>query len=110
MINKRIQRSVPYIRVLANAKNKVQMLKSFPKFVIDDIIEVIINIVFGNVKLSRTQKTFFIKRKKSVVDILDKVNKRKKRTTLIYSQKGGFIAGLIPILASVIAGAFDSAL
>jgi len=99
----RIKRSVPFFKVLLRSKkqHRLQILKNFPSFVIDDIIEILINIVRGNVKLPTRYSKIFRRQRKTLLDITHSNNKRKRRQ-IIYKQKGGFIASLLPIITTVI--------
>jgi hypothetical protein len=51
-------RSIPYLNLLLKTTptKRTMFFKSFPKFVIDDILEILHNIVLGNVKISATRK------------------------------------------------------
>jgi len=101
----RLKRSVPFFKVLLRSKkqHRFQILKNFPPFVINDIIEILINIVRGNVKLPARYIKIFRRQRKPLLDITHSNNKRKQRQ-IIYKQKGGFISSLLPIITTVIGG------
>ena len=107
----RIKRSVPFFKVLLRSKkqHRLPILKNFPPFVMDDIIEILINIVRGNVKSpARYSKIFRIQRK-PLLDIIRSNNKRKQRQ-IVYKQKGSFISSLLPIITTVIGGLLGGAI
>ena len=99
----RIKRSVPFFKVLLRSKkqHRLQILKNFPSFVMDDIIEILINIVRGNVKLPMRYSKIFRRQRKTLLDITHSNNKRKQRQ-IIYTHNCGFIASLLPIITTVI--------
>ena len=56
-MNRRLKQTMPYIQLLKSTTSKEvekkKMLKSFPAFVIDNIVEILYNILTGNVTVSR---------------------------------------------------------
>lgn len=97
----KFSRSIPYLNVLLKTQNqRKKLLKSFPKFVIDDILEIIYNVVVGNVKISKRRKST-LRRYKNTLENIVRTKSKKLREKIIYRQTGGFIGMLIPVIASV---------
>jgi hypothetical protein len=96
------KRSIPYFNALLKAgiMKRMNILQSFPSFVVDDMIEILYNVVLGKVnigkRLNKIQKL-----KKPLLDIVHTKGKKGKRS-VIYKQSGGFLGALIPIILSVL--------
>lgn len=87
------------------------MLRTFPSYVVDDIVEILYNILYKNVHVGNKGHKAFLLRKKRILSKIVGAHKNKKlRKQLIYKQRGGFIGSLIPILTSVLSGILGSAL
>ena len=106
----KFDRSLPYFNALLKAPNnrRIEILQSFPTFVVNDLIEVLYNVVLGNVDVGR-RKTNMKKYKKSLIQLVS-VKGKKNRRNVIYNQRGGFIGALIPIVLSVLGGALGNAM
>jgi len=100
-----IQQSLPFFNALIKAPKELQvkMLQSFPSFVVDDLLEIIVNVVRGNVNISKAKKEILKQHKKPLLSLVHTKNKKVMRQVL-YKQKGGFIGTLLPIIVSAIAG------
>lgn len=98
-------RSIPYFNALLKAvqSKRVNILQSFPSFVIDDLLEVLHNVIFGKVNLSSGKQKALKKHQKPLLDIVNTKNKRLMRK-IIYKQNGGFIGTILPIVLSAISG------
>jgi hypothetical protein len=99
-------RTVPFLKILHKSKprvNKIELLKKFPDFVINDIIELLYNILIGNVNIKPNQKKALAKHKKTVYKFAS-LPSLKSRRNFIYKQKGGFLTAILPIIASLIGG------
>jgi len=96
-ISKHANRSHLYFQTLLKAPSNARMgiLQAFPSFVIDDLLEVIYNIVMGNVNIGSRTKNLR-KHKKALLDLVNTKGKNLRRV-VFYKQKGGFIAALLPI-------------
>ena len=102
-------RSLPYFNVLLKSSNNKRMsiLRTFPSYVIDDLVEILYNIVLGKVDIG-SKKRNLQKHKNALVKIANANTKTQKRK-LIYKQTGGFLGALIPIIASVAGSLINSA-
>lgn len=114
---KKFRRSYPYITLLHKGikqnKDKLAILKSFPDFVLSDLIEVLFNILQGNCHISKKQLHQIQKQRKSVTQFYKSIQRTKShkgRKKVLYKQKGGFIGALLPIVASIASGLASSAL
>lgn len=102
-----IKRSMPFIKILTKStkKNKIELLKRFPSYVIDDITEILVNIVKGNVKINGSSSSKMIRKlrryKKELVK-LSNVKGKQNRRSFVYKQKGGFLGGVLPIATSLL--------
>ena len=109
----RAKRSLPYLQLLKSApsKNRLVMLKAYPLFVIDDMVEILYNIFNNNLSVpSRDFNKLVHRRKPILADVYSAARNRRLRKKLILNQKGGFIGAIIPILTSVLGGLVSSAL
>ena len=64
---RKYSRALPFVRVLDKSKprvNKSDILKKFPDFVTDDIVEILHNILIGKLKVKPIQKKILAKNKK----------------------------------------------
>lgn len=105
-IPKSVQRSMPYIKMLTKARlgvNKLDLLKRYPNFVINDIIEILLNVIKGNIP-ARRQEIKKLERFKRPLNKLVKIPTVVKRRNFIYKQKGGFIGAVLPVIASLVGG------
>jgi len=98
-------RSIPYFKALVKAPSNTRMrlLKSFPTYVCDDMIEVLYNLVMGTVKANQRQLAKLKKHKNRLRAITIARSKNGKRKVL-YKQNGGFLGILLPIVSSIVGG------
>lgn len=98
-----ITRSMPFIKILITSqkKDKIELLKRFPSYVIDDISEILVNIVKGNVKSTKNHVKKLRPYKTQLTRLMRLKDKRKRRN-FIYKQKGGFLAGVLPVATSLL--------
>ena len=111
-MNNKLKRTIPFVKLLKNQKSNAQkrrMLKSFPGFVVNDMIEILYNIIHENVPLRNSKhRLALLKRRRGLTEILKSLKHKKKRKQLIYKQSGGFIGAILPVVASVLGGLFGS--
>ena len=101
-----IQRSLPFIEVMMKSKpykNKVKLLKFFPQFVTDDIIEFIYNIVTQKLPVECKDIEKLKKFQNKILHLLNIPDQRRRRTYM-YNQTGGFLGAFLPIIASLVGG------
>ena len=81
--------SLPFFNALLKTPkgSRVRLLQSFPKFVIDDLNEIIMNVVRGNVDLNKAKKQTLQRHKKSLLSLVNTKNKRLMRH-VIYKTEG----------------------
>ena len=80
---KRIERSIPYFEALINSKaDRWKLLQSFPSFVFNDFIEVLHNVVLGQIDSSSYKKRLQ-KYRNTLIDMVN-INgiKAKKRNLM----------------------------
>lgn len=110
----RLKRTLPYLKSLKRVVGDTQkrnLLKTFPAFVVDDIVEILYNILHRNVPVkSHRHLSVLRKKKKTLAGIVAKHKHPRLRKQLVYQQKGGFISAILPILTSVLGGVLSSAL
>lgn len=97
-----LKRTLPFLQVLHKSRDKMAMLKRFPPYVINDIIEVLYNIVHENCSVSKHHQTVLRKKKEPIAQLFAKTTKS-ARVRHMYKQTGGFLGALIPIITSVLA-------
>ena len=100
----KIERSIPFFTSLIKSpkSSRMKILNSFPTFVMDDLIEIIINIVHGNVNVSNARKQVLKKHKRTLLTLVNTKNKKLMRRVIQGNQKGGFIAALLPIVLAAL--------
>ena len=98
----KLDRSLPYFNTLLKAplSNRISILHAFPTFVIDDLVEILYNIVLGNADIGSRKQN--LNRHKKVLLNLVNTRSKKARRNMIYSQKGGFIAALLPLVMGLL--------
>ncbi len=103
---KHLRRSIPFFKVLiATRRNRNRVLEAFPQFVFKDLLEILFNVVHGNVKLTKNYKRILAKQRRPQLHLINKFPKsNKSRRHFVYKQKGGFLSALLPIVASIIGG------
>ena len=79
------------------------MLKKFPEFVINDMVELLYNILVGTVQIRPKQKASLKLHRASMYKFAD-LPSQKDRRDFIYKQKGGFLTTILPIIASILGG------
>ena len=94
----KFKRSIPFFTSLIKSPkaSRMTILKSFPTFVIDDLLEITVNIVRCNVDVSEARKKVLRKHKRSLLTMVNARNIKFQRQAM-YKQGGGFIAALLPI-------------
>lgn len=105
---RKYSRALPFVKVLDKSKphvNKSDILKKFPEYVTDDIVEILHNILIGKLNIKPNQKKILAKNKKKMHEFAN-LSSLKKRRNFIYKQKGGFLATILPIIASVLGSLF----
>ena len=87
-------RSIPYFKSLlkTTSSKRVDLLHTFPTFVVDDLVEILYNLGKENVVK---------KYKRPLVDIVN-LKSKKRRRLVIYRQTGGFLGTLIPIVLTLL--------
>jgi hypothetical protein len=101
-------RALPFVRVLDKSKSSVhkrEILKTFPKFVTNDIIELLHNILIGKLSIKAYQKKALAKHKDKMLEFVD-LPTLKMRRKFIHHQKGGFLGTILPIIASALTSLF----
>ena len=107
---RKYSRALPFVKVLDKSKprvNKSDILKKFPEYVTDDIVEILHNILIGKLKIKPCQKKILAKKKKKMHEFAN-LPSLKKRRNFIYKQKGGFLGAILPVIASVLGSLFTS--
>jgi len=110
---KNLQRSLPYIETLLKEKrykNRIEMLKRYPPFVLHAIYEVLHNVINGNCKISINQRNALWRHRKALEQVVKAIRAKQKNTNnVFYKQSGhGLLSVLLPIVASVIGGIVGS--
>lgn len=101
----RLRRTLPFLQALAKierSNKRLDTLKTFPDFVLHDIIELLFNIVHNKCHISCKHKHVLVRNRKNIENFLNSAKSRRKRPKSILGQRGGFIGTLIPILLSVL--------
>lgn len=101
---RRFSRSIPYIKILIKSKprvNKLDLLKKFPEFVANDIVEILTNVMKGKIRTTPTQRKKLRKYRQKLTS-LARTGPLKKRRNFVYKQKGGFIATVLPVIATLL--------
>ena len=106
-----LARSVHYIDLLRKArdKDKLTLLKSMPKYVVHDIVEILTNIADGDCPCSARHKSILRKNEKKIVDLLDQKTNA-GREAVLYKQRGGgvFLGLILPAITAAISGLLAS--
>jgi len=101
-------RVIPFVKVLDKSKsyvNKTEILKNFPEFVTNDIIEILYNILVGKLHIKSCHKKTLAKHKTKMPEFAN-LSSLKKRRNFIYEQKGGFLGAILPAIISVLGNLF----
>ena len=107
-IREKYTRALPFVRVLDKSNscvNKCDILKKFPKFVTDDIIELLQNILIGKLPIKSSQKKALAKHRNKMHEFAT-LPSLKMRRKFIYQQKGGFLGTILPIIVSALGSLF----
>ena len=99
----KLLKSVPYIDTLliAPPSSRVHLLRSFPAYVIDDIVEILYNVVMNNVNVHSSHISK-LSRHKNALNTLIRARRKHTRQKVMYKQNGGFLGAVIPIIAGVV--------
>ena len=101
-------RALPFVRVLDKSNksvNKSDVLKKFPKFVADDIIGLLHNILIGKLHTQSSQKKALAKHRNKMHEFAT-LPSLKMRRKFICQQKGGFLGTILPIIVSALGSLF----
>ena len=104
-MNNENKRTLPYLVQLRDTpdRQKRKRLQTLPDFVLDDMVEILYNILYRNVRLRNGRHiSVLMKNRKPLTQIVNSYNRKQKRRKLLKSQKGGFIAAIIPVLAAAL--------
>jgi len=106
---KKYTRALPFVRVLdkSNSRvNKCDVLKRFPTYVTNDIIELLYNILIGKLPIKSSQKKVLAKYRNELHQLAN-LPSLKMRRKFLYQQKGGFLGVILPIIASALSSLFS---
>ena len=111
MFNSNLKRTVPYVNVLLNSsfqpKTQKKLMKIFPNFVADDIVEILYNLLLKNVKIqNKHQRKVMNKHRRQLTRLFNNSKKKREGRRIVRNQRGGFLAAVLPVVASVLASAF----
>jgi hypothetical protein len=98
------KRTIPFLKVLHQAKpgvNKIELLKKFPKYVVNDFVEILYNILIGSVPIKPKSRSLLNKHRKALRQFAE-LPSLNKRTQFIYKQRGGFLGFILPTIISAI--------
>jgi hypothetical protein len=103
-MSKKVENNAELLHALAKAKLKMCkcIIEGADKDLVDALCECALNVLYGNVPLTKEHKTRLAKHKNSLRELVShpRQNQEKKKTIL---QKGGFLAALLaPLVTSVI--------
>lgn len=107
-IPRSFNRTLPFLKILLKSKprvNKIEILKSFPDYVTNDIVELLYNILTGNVPIKPRQKVSLTKHRKAMHNFAN-LPSLKSRKSFIYKQKGGFLTTILPLMISALGSLF----
>lgn len=107
-VRRKYSRALPYVKVLDKSKprvNKSDILKKFPDYITDDIVEILHNILIGKLPVKPGQKKILARKKKKMYEFAN-LPTLKKRRDFLYKQKGGFLGAILPVIASVLSNLF----
>ena len=107
-IREKYTRALPLVCVLHKSKscvNKCDILKKFHKFVTDDIIKLLQNILIGKLSIKSSQKKALAKHRNKMHEFAT-LPSLKMRRKFIYQQKGGFLGTILPIIVSALGSLF----
>ena len=108
----RLKRSFPYLQVLQNGvkslTQKIEILKKFPNFVLEDIVEILFNVVKNNCRSSPLHVSKLRRHRGHVVELLNGAKTNKKFIKrYFHKQKGGFLEVLLPAVFSILTSFFN---
>jgi hypothetical protein len=106
-----LKRSLPYLQVLhqgiKSPKQKIEILKKFPDFVLQDIVEILFNAVHNNCKCPPSHAVKLKRHRVHVEQLLNGARRNKKFIRrYFHKQKGGFLGVLLPTIFSIISSLF----
>ena len=108
---KPLQRVLPFIQILKHVPNprKLDVLRSFPAYVTDDIIEVLYNILSNNIPVKNSRhRAVLNKNHNQLSELYASSRNKRKRQQILYKQKGGFLGALLPLIISALGGVLAS--
>jgi hypothetical protein len=94
----KIERSLPYFNAIIKSpnSNRMQILKAFPSFVVDDLVNIIFDIVSGRLDIGSRKEN--LKKHRNVLMAIANTKSMRDRRRVLKSQTGGFIAAILPIV------------
>jgi hypothetical protein len=106
------KRALPFIKILHKnigpRVNKSAILKHFPPYVTDDIVEILHNILIGKLDVKACQRKLLAKQRKKMHEFENLPPSLKRRRDFVHKQRGGFLGAILPIIASVLGGLIGS--
>jgi len=89
--------------------NKGELLRKFPNFVTNDLVEILYNILIGHLPVKTKTRQQLSKHERSLLRLVNLPN-RTKRQSYVYKQSGGFLGTVIPIIAALTGGLISNAI
>ena len=105
---RKLKRTAPYITLLRSTPDnqKRKRIKMLPSFVIDDMVEILYNILYGNVTVKNpAHRKALMKHRNKLTKIVMSHKNKGMRRKLFQQQSGGMIASILPVLAGILAAA-----
>ena len=97
-----LRQHIPTLRALIRAKpaTRIKLLKNSDKRTVDVIVEIVKNLLHGNINLSKQQYQKLKQKRASLRNFVQGGSLKSRRRAL--TQKGGFLPALIPLLAPLV--------
>lgn len=91
-----------------NPTQKLALLRTADKTLVRDICECALNVLLGNVKLSRAQKTRLVQHKQTLRQLAKKQGSWKSKKKILIQRGNGFLTLLLaPILGTLASSLFS---
>ena len=104
LIPKSVMRSMSFMRLLnfihPTGKTKI-ILKLFPSFVVNDMVEILFNIIYKNVRIDHSHVMKLKTYKKPLLKLLS-MGKGKPRTHFLHNQSSGFFNVVLQSIVSTL--------
>lgn len=103
------EQTLDLLKVISTSKNPKQIIQKVPNSIVKSLCECVLNVLHGNVPLTKTQINSLSKHKTCLRKLSDKKVPLYKKRKLLVQKGDGFLSILLPAAISIISSLIHGA-